>query len=117
VRDSLVTLNGQKLTEPVIFLLRGTRKMPAEDTEEFKLYGVLGEDHEPPKFAGEATPPIVIAPSTECLEVDGETKYMMGSRAFLLPLGNHGIPLGIPFDPAYCYCGETLAEACQAFTG
>jgi hypothetical protein len=91
--------------------------MPAEDTEEFKLYGVLGEDHEPPKFAGEATPPIVIAPSTECLEVDGETKYMMGSRAFLLPLGNHGIPLGIPFDPAYCYCGETLAEACQAFTG
>jgi hypothetical protein len=46
-----------------------------------------------------------------------ETNYLLGSRAFLLRLGNHGIPLGIPFDPASCINGETFAEACQTFTG
>jgi hypothetical protein len=73
----------------------------------------------PPKFTpGEKFPIIVAATEAAASLTSGEeTTFILGSRAFLLPIGNHGIPLGIPFDPALCVNGEIFAEACQAFTG
>jgi hypothetical protein len=114
--DTLVTLNGQKLTEPVLFLL-GQAILPLEGTEELQLFGKLGGEDEPPSFTPGETPPTMVKANAATKNMGKQTNYLLGSRAFLLPIGNHGIPLGIPFDPASCINGETFAEACQAFTG
>jgi hypothetical protein len=114
--DTLVTLNGQKLTEPVLFLL-GQAILPLEGTEELQLFGKLGGEDEPPSFTPGETPPTMVKANAATKNMGKQTNYLLGSRAFLLPIGNHGIPLGIPFDPAYCIHGETFADACQAFTG
>jgi hypothetical protein len=95
--DTLVTLNGQKLTEPVLFLL-GQAILPLEGTEELQLFGKLGGEDEPPSFTpyidlpmhvalGHAVPPI-LKPTMRRLKLEDPRVVARFTKSYTEALDN-----------------------------
>ncbi|GKY97508.1 hypothetical protein MPSEU_000709000 [Mayamaea pseudoterrestris] len=111
--DMAIFPRGDKLLQPVMLCIHED-ELPDEASFEHEMIGGRGHWQGPPTYQYGETP--VSAYATEQELQESTTKIVPFGRCFFLP-PNHGMPVGLPFDPSVCATAGQLKAHCVAFTG